>query len=70
MILPEGIPLNTRIIVRFEVVGGLDEELRPYELEHEAMILVDSRRSMTSTTSPISNQTNEFGLSVPLWINM
>jgi len=70
MILPEGIPLNTRIIVRFEVAGGLDEELRPYELEHEAMILVDSRRTMTSTTSPISNQTNEFGISVPLWINL
>jgi len=70
MILPEGIPLNTRIIVRFEVVGGLDEELRPYELEHEAMILVDSRRSMTSTSSPISNATNEFGISVPLWINL
>ncbi|NCG42347.1 MAG: hypothetical protein GWO84_02270 [Euryarchaeota archaeon] len=70
MILPKEIPLNTRIIVRFEVVGGLDEELRPYELDHEAMILVDSRRSMTITSSPISNQTNEFGISVPLWINL
>jgi uncharacterized membrane protein len=70
MILPKEIPLNTRIIVRFEVVGGLDEELRPYELEHEAMILVDSRRSMTTSSSPISNATNEFGISVPLWINL
>ena len=70
MILPKEIPLNTRIIVRFEVTGGLDEELRPYELDHEAMILVDSRRSMTITSSPISNQTNEFGISVPLWINL
>jgi len=70
MILPDEIPLNTRIIVRFEVVGGLDSEMLPYELDHDAMILVDSRRSMTTISSPISNETNEFGVAVPLWINV
>ena len=70
MILPEDISLNTRIVVRFEIVGGLDFEMRPYNLDHEAMIVVDSRRSMTTTSSPISNETNEFGISVPLWINL
>ena len=70
MILPDEIPLNTRIIVRFEVVGGLDSEMLPYELDHDAMILVDSRRSMTTISSPISNESNEFGVAVPLWINV
>ena len=70
MILPEGISLNTRIIVRFEVVGGLDSELRPYELDHDAMIIVDSRRSMTAISSPISNESNVYGVAVPLWINV
>jgi hypothetical protein len=70
MILPEEISLNTRIIVRFEVVGGLDSELHPYELEHDAMILVDSRRSITVISSPISNESNVYGVAVPLWINV
>jgi len=70
MILPKDIALNTRIVVRFEIVGGLDIEMRPYNLDHEAMILVDSRRSMTVTSSPISNESNVFGVGVPLWINL
>lgn len=70
VIVPKDTPLNTRIIIKFEIVGGLDEEQRPYQLQHEAMIMVDSRRSMTSTSSPISNQTNPFGVAVPLWINV
>ncbi len=70
MILPAGVSLNTRIIVRFEVIGGLDSELFPYELDYDAMIIVDSRRSMTAVSSPISNESNVYGVAVPLWINV
>ncbi|MDP6010460.1 MAG: hypothetical protein QF707_01575 [Candidatus Poseidoniaceae archaeon] len=39
--------LNTEIIVKLIVIGGLDENSQPYQIEHEVSIIADSRRDVT-----------------------
>jgi len=39
--------LNTEIVVTLLVVGGLDENNQPYQLEHAVSIIVDSRRDVS-----------------------
>jgi hypothetical protein len=70
IIIPEDMPLNTRIVVSFEVMAGADLELRPYELKHEILILVDKQRVMDAEMSLQSEQTFKTGIPAPFWINI
>ena len=70
IIIPDDIPLNTRIVVKFEVIAGEDAESRPYELKHEIMILVDKQRSMQSEMSLQSEEIFATGIPAPYWINV
>jgi len=70
IILPEDIPLNTRIVVSFDVIAGTDSYFSPYELEHDFLILVDKQRKMDTEISLQSEQTFTTGIPAPFWINV
>lgn len=70
IIIPDDIPLNTRIVVTFEVMAGEDAESRPYELKHEIMILVDKQRSMVSEMSQQPEDVFTTGIPASFWINV
>ena len=70
VLIPESAPINTRIVITFEVRAGVDEELRPYQLSHDILILVDEKRAMDVQFEGGENQTFVTGNAVPLWINM
>lgn len=70
IIIPEDMPLNTRIVVKFDVIAGEDVESRPYELKHEIMILIDKQRVMDAEMSQQSTQTYTTGIPAPFWINV
>ena len=70
IMIPDDLPLNTRIVVSFNVMAGEDEESRPYELNHEVLILVDKQRVMDAEMSLQSEQTHTTGIPAPFWINV
>ena len=70
IILPDDIPLNTRIVVSFEVMAGEDAEARPYELNHEILILVDKQRSTVSEMSQQPDEMFTTGIPASFWINV
>ncbi len=70
LLIPDDIPLNTRIVVTFHVIAGEDGEKRPYELTHETLILVDKQRVMDAEMSSQSGQIFQTGIPAPFWINV
>jgi len=70
MIIPEDMPLNTRIIVTFDVMAGMNSEQLPYELRHEILILVDKQRKMQAEMSLQPEQEFTTGVPAPFWINL
>ena len=68
--IPADMPLNTRIVVLFDVMAGEDLESRPYELGHEILILVDKQRVMEAEMSLQTEQTFKTGIPAPFWINV
>jgi hypothetical protein len=70
LIIPDDMPLNTRIVVSFEVQAGEDFESKPYELQHDILILVDTQRIMVAEISLQSEQTFTTGMPAPFWINI
>ena len=70
IIIPDDIPLNSRIVVSFQVIAGEDAESRPYELNHETLILIDKQRVMDAEMSLQSEQIYTTGIPAPFWINV
>ena len=70
LIIPDDMPLNTRIVVAFEVQAGEDFESIPYNLQHNILILVDTQRIMVAEMSFQSEQTFTTGMPSPFWINV
>jgi hypothetical protein len=70
LIIPDDMPLNTRIVVSFEVQAGEDFESKPFELQHDILILVDTQRIMVAEISLQSDQTFTTGMPAPFWINI
>ena len=70
LIIPDDIPLNTRIVVSYDVQAGEDFELKPYELHHDILILVDKQRVMEAEMSLQSEQIFTTGIPAPFWINI
>ena len=70
LILPDDTNLNTRIVVKFEVIGGKNDEFRPYELEFERLILVDSQRKFTVVTNSVAIGPYDHDEMPDIWINL
>jgi len=70
IMIPKDMALNTRIVVSFDVIAGEDFESRPYELNHETLILVDKQRMMEAEMTLQSEQTFTTGMPAPFWINV
>ena len=70
LILPDTMILNTRIVVSFEVIAGLNAEMQPYELRHEALIIVDQQRQIGASLSTGTDEVYPTGTGVPLFVNI
>ena len=70
MIIPKDMPLNTRIVVTFEVMAGDYAENMSNELQHEVLILVDEQRMMQAEMSQQSEQEFTSGIPATFWINL
>ncbi len=70
LILPKDMILNTRIVVTFQVIAGMNAEMQPYELQHEALIVVDQQRHVEAELSAPSSMSHTTGTGVPLYVNM
>jgi hypothetical protein len=70
LLLPDSMVLNTRIVVSFEVVAGMNPEMLPYELSYDALIMVDQQRHIDASLSAPSTTTNPTGVGVPLFVNI
>ena len=70
LVLPQSLLLNTRIVVVFEVIGGMNEEMMPYELQHEILIEVDEQRKMSAEIGQSVDFVQVTGYPSPFWINI
>lgn len=70
LLLPDSMVLNTRIVVSFEVVAGMNPEMLPYELSYDALIMVDQQRHVDASLSAPSTIINPTGVGVPLFVNI
>ena len=70
LMIPDDMPLNTRIVISFDVQAGEDFESKPYELHHDILVLVDTQRAMVAEMSLQSEQTFTDGMPAPFWINV
>lgn len=70
LILPSDLLLNTRIVVSFEVIAGMNEEMQPYELTYDALIIVDQQRRIDVQLSNANALINPTGVGVPLFVNL
>lgn len=70
LILPSDLLLNTRIVVSFEVIAGMNEEMQPYELTYDALIIVDQQRMIDVELSNANALVNPTGVGVPLFVNL
>ncbi len=70
LILPDSLTLNTRIVVTFEVIAGIDPQMRHYELQYESLIIIDQQRLVSAVLSAPTNQTQPTGVGVPFFVNI
>ena len=70
LILPDDLMLNTRIVVSFEVIAGMNEEQQPYQLTYDALIIVDQQRKLSGVLSDPSGLIHATGVGVPLFVNL
>lgn len=69
VIVPADTPLNTQFVVRFVVLGAVDEQDLPIVLVDESMILLDQQRSMTMTAMSTIDGLIDFGTAASIWVN-
>ena len=70
LILPDDLMLNTRIVVSFEVIAGMNEEQQPYQLSYDALIIVDQQRKVSGGLSEPSGLVHATGVGVPMFVNL
>jgi len=69
VLIPEDTPLNTRFVLRFAVDGALDQDGLPVEMVHEALVMVNQRRSMELDVQRDNPRTLQYGDSGRIWVN-
>ena len=47
VLIPEGAPLNTRFVLRFDVLGAVDEDNLPKAMSAEALVMLNQQRSVS-----------------------
>lgn len=70
LILPSDLMLNSRIVVSFEVIAGMNEEMQPYELTYDALIIVNQQRMIDVELSNSNAMIHPTGVGVPLFVNL
>lgn len=70
LLLPEGMELNTRIVVRFEVLNAVDAEGLPVPMMAEQLVVVDQRRSVSLTAMPGNADAMTWDGAALVWVNM
>ena len=70
LLIPDGMELNTRIVVRFEVLNAVDEEGLPVPMMVEQLVVVDQRRSISLTAIPANAGTTTWDGAALVWVNM
>jgi len=69
VIVPADAPLNTQFVVRFDVLGAVDDENLPIVLVDESMILLDQQRSMVMTAAASVPGIVNYGTAASIWVN-
>jgi len=70
LLIPEGMELNTRIVVRFEVLNAVDEEGLPVPMMAEQLVVVDQRRSISLTAMPANAEATTWNGAALVWVNL
>jgi len=70
LLIPEGMELNTRIVVRFEVLNAVDDEGLPVTLVAEQLVVVDQRRSVSVTAVPANADATTWDGAGLVWVNI
>ncbi len=69
VLLPEDTPLNTRFVMRFDFDGAVDEDGLPVAMVHEAMVMLNQRRTMEATMAKSSDAITPHGTTSLVWVN-
>ena len=69
VLLPEDTPLNTRFVMRFDFDGAVDEDGLPVAMVHEAMVMLNQRRTMEATMVKSSDIITPHGTTSLVWVN-
>jgi uncharacterized membrane protein len=69
VLLPQEAPLNTRLVLKFDVEGAVDETGLPKTMVAEAMVMLDQRRSMSSEVDRFIEGTVAHGTAAGVWVN-
>ena len=69
LLLPDDIDLNTRIVVRFEILGGVDSEGLPVTMDAEHLIVVEQRRSFDVSIQAVLPSVEPRPSPALVWVN-
>jgi len=70
LLVPDGMELNTRIVIRFEVLGVVNDEGLPVTLVAEHLVVVDQRRSVSATAVPANSDAVSWDTTALVWVNI
>jgi len=62
--------LNTRIVIRFEVLGVVNDEGLPVTMTAEHLVVVDQRRSVSATVVPANSDEVSWDTTALVWVNI
>ena len=69
VLLPQEAPLNTRLVLKFDVEGAVDETGLPKTMVAEAMVMLDQRRSMSGEVDRLTEGAVAHGTAAGVWVN-
>ena len=70
LLVPDGMELNTRIVIRFEVLGVVNDEGLPVTMVAEHLVVVDQRRSVSATAVPANSDAVSWDTTALVWVNI
>ena len=70
VLVPEDAPLNTRFVLRFDVMGAVDDEGLPRTLNTEALVMLNQQRNVEMETGVMQEAPIPHGTSAPVAINL
>ena len=70
LLLPDDLALNSRIVVHYEILGGLDDNGLPYTMTTESMMLVTQKRTLTMEASQSTLEVIGYNSASTFFINV